>query len=136
VDRPVPCLLAEDDATTRAMLDALLCFAGYAVIAVPDGTQAWAALASNPPPLAVIDWHMPGMDGVEVVRKLRAVDPDRRTWVLILSGRARPQDEAEALAAGADAFMVKPPDLDALRAVLRLGQNAAMRARSNPPANR
>lgn len=118
----IDCLLAEDEPATRLLLTALLEHAGYRVHAVADGTAAWAALAEAPPPLAIIDWQMPGLDGREVVRRLRA--GGGRTWVLMLSGRAG--GAQEALEAGADAFMAKPPDLDALLAALAAG--AASRA--------
>ncbi len=66
-------LVADDDATSRKMLEAILQKWGYEVVVARDGAEAWQALqAGNAPELAVLDWMMPEMDGLEVCRRVRA----------------------------------------------------------------
>jgi len=71
-------LIAEDDVTSRTMLQAVLTKWGYDVTAASDGDQAWAALQEpNAPRLAVLDWEMPGLDGANLCRRLRAQERGR-----------------------------------------------------------
>jgi CheY-like chemotaxis protein len=70
-------LVAEDDPSTRAALAAALSAWGYSAVAVADGAQAWEALrADDPPRLALLNWLMPGLDGLEVCRRVREHHPD------------------------------------------------------------
>ncbi len=128
---PLRILVAEDDFTSRRMLTALLERCGHDVEAVADGDAAWAALqVADAPPLAILDWLMPGLDGVEVIRRLRAVDAAEPPYLLVLTTRDTKEDVITALDAGADDYMVKPFDHGELRARIRVGERMlAMRAR-------
>lgn len=116
-------LVADDDALIRRLLLALLTKLGHEVQAVDDGFAAWKALdVDNPPALAIMDWVMPGMDGVEVCRKLRASPRKTRPYVLLLSSKSEKQEVIAGLDAGADDYLVKPFDPMALMARLRVAQ--------------
>ncbi|HEY0642419.1 MAG TPA: response regulator transcription factor [Nocardioides sp.] len=111
-------LLAEDDARLSAVLAQGLAEAGWQVEAVGDGTEAYArALAEDPPDVLLLDWMLPGMDGVTVCRRLR--DMGVTTPVLLLTARGEVRDRIHGLDAGADDYLPKPFDLDELLARLR-----------------
>ena len=125
-------LLADDDEFMRALLDLVLREAGHEVQAVADGVAAWEAFAAAPPPLVVLDWEMPGLDGLEVCRRIRAADPGRTTFVLVVTARDASEALATMLDAGADDYVAKPVSPEGLRARLviverRVAQAAAQR---------
>ncbi len=124
-------LVAEDDPTTRRLLQGQLERWGFSVVAVADGKAAEdVLLGADPPQLALLDWMMPGLDGVELVRRVRRARPEGGLYLVILTGRTDSGDVAEALEAGADDHMPKPYDLGALRARLRVGRRTlALQAR-------
>jgi len=102
-------LVADDDALIRRLLLALLNKLGHEVVAVEDGLAAWKALDTEAPPvLAILDRVMPGMDGVEVCRRLRASPRKTRPYVLLLSAKAEKQEVIAGLDAGADDYLLKP----------------------------
>jgi sigma-B regulation protein RsbU (phosphoserine phosphatase) len=116
-------LLADDERVTRRLLEAHLSRFGYDVVSVNDGLNAWNVLqAPDAPSLVVLDWGMPGLDGLEVVRRLRATSRDTYTYVLLVTSRAAKADVVEGLSAGADDFVSKPIDPDELHARLRTGE--------------
>jgi sigma-B regulation protein RsbU (phosphoserine phosphatase) len=116
-------LIAEDDAVSRRALEATLAAWGYPVVVTVSGTEAWAVLgADGSPALAVLDWMMPGLDGVEVCRRIRAAGRAEPPYVLMLTAKDRPEDAAAALEAGADDYLVKPFNRVELRARLRVGE--------------
>ena len=115
-------LVAEDEADIRANLERLLRLEGYRVTSVADGPAACAAVRALAPDLLVTDLMMPGMDGEALLRALRADPAAAGLPVLMLTARAGHDDQARALAAGADAVVTKPyprkPLLDCIRALL------------------
>jgi DNA-binding response OmpR family regulator len=117
-------LVAEDDPALRSVLDRGLRNAGYAVDAVADGRAALDFLAVYDYEVAVLDWRMPGLTGVEVVRALRR--RGSRLPVLLLTARDTSADRVAGLDEGADDYLVKPFDfaelLARLRALQRRGQ--------------
>jgi CheY-like chemotaxis protein len=116
-------LVADDDALIRRLLLALLGKLGHEVEAVEDGNVARKILESaSPPALAIMDWVMPGMNGIEVCKHLRAHPSRLRPYVLLLSAKADKQDVIAGLDAGADDYLVKPFDPMALLARLRVAQ--------------
>jgi diguanylate cyclase (GGDEF)-like protein len=76
----------------------------------------------NPPDLLILDWMMPGFDGVELCRRIRAMRQDRYQYILLLSGKDEKQDVVAGLEAGADDYLTKPFDISELRARLRAGK--------------
>lgn len=116
-------LIADDDAMTRRTLEHMSKEWGFEPVVVCDGNEAWEVLSGeDPPPLAVLDWMMPGLDGIEVCRKLRAFDRGAYVHVIMLTGRHETKDLVQAINAGADDFIAKPFDKQELRVRLRAGQ--------------
>ncbi len=116
-------LIAEDDISTRTMLSALVRKWGFEPQAVSDGQSALEALQdSQGPRLALIDWGMPSLSGVEVCRRLRAEDAEERPYIILLTARGNKQDLVVGLDAGADDYLTKPFDTDELFARLRVGR--------------
>jgi diguanylate cyclase (GGDEF)-like protein len=116
-------LIAEDDPISRRMLQSFLMKWGYEVLAVASGTEALSILdRPDAPPLAVLDWMMPGMEGPEICREIRK-NPERPyTYVLLLTARSQKEDLLKGLEAGADDYLTKPFDAQELRARLHVGQ--------------
>jgi diguanylate cyclase (GGDEF)-like protein len=96
---------------------------GYETIAVSDGRQAWDLLRQeNGPRLALLDWMMPGMEGAEVCRQVRAGVRDRYVYMILLSVRAGLDDVVTGIESGADDYIVKPFEVDELHARVRAGR--------------
>jgi two-component system, cell cycle response regulator len=115
-------LVAEDDAISRALLERTLQRAGYAVTAVENGAQAIAELVKHDAPrLALLDWIMPEIDGVEVCREIRRRKEQAYTYLILLSSRESKEDIVAGLESGADDYLTKPFDVDELKARLRTG---------------
>ena len=113
-------LVAEDDPVSSALICARLINWGYEVIATRNGMEAIMALRKkDAPSLAILDWMMPGMDGLEICRRIREVD--RILYVILLTARGSKDDLVEGLGAGADDYLVKPFDKDELRARILVG---------------
>lgn len=116
-------LIAEDDPVSQRMLQSFLTKWGYEIIAVSSGTEALRILEGpDAPPLAVLDWMMPGLEGPEICREIRK-DPERPyTYVLLLTARTQKEDLLKGLEAGADDYLTKPFDVQELRARLHVGR--------------
>ena len=115
-------LVADDADDWRELLGHLLAGWGYEVVPVSDGEAAWATLdGSAPPPLAILDWVMPGLDGVEVCRRVRRRSPPLSTYLILLTAKVDRHDIVAGLQAGADDFLSKPFDVEELRARLKAG---------------
>ncbi|HEY5684909.1 MAG TPA: response regulator transcription factor [Acidimicrobiia bacterium] len=116
-------LIAEDDRGVRESLARALEFEGYVVKTAPDGVEALRAIAAEDPDAVILDVMMPGFDGMEVARKVRA--KGNAVPILMLTARHEVGDRVQGLDAGADDYLVKPFSLDELlariRALLRRG---------------
>ena len=115
-------LIAEDDSTTRLVLERTLAQWGHEVVSTKDGLQARAALEQDDAPqLAILDWMMPGMDGAEVCRWARSEGGLQQLYIIMLTMRDTRDDIVEGLKAGANDFVIKPPDLSELQARIDVG---------------
>jgi len=95
---------------------------GYDAVVARDGLEAWRVLQSEDyPRLAVLDWMMPGMDGVELCRRVRAAGREPYVYILLLTARTESHDLVEGIEAGADDYLTKPFNTHELRARLRAG---------------
>jgi len=118
----VKILLAEDDPMYARLLERLL-EGEYEVGLTHDGVEAWEALqGENPPQLAVLDWLMPRMDGIEVCRRVRQRPEMAPTYMILLTSRDHIRDILTGFTAGADDYLVKPCDPEELRARVRVGR--------------
>lgn len=96
---------------------------GYEVVVAEDGDHAWKVLQrEDAPQVAILDWQMPGMDGVEVCRRLRGQSDRPYTYIVVLTSRDTSQDLSEGAEAGADDYLVKPFDPPRLKMRVRAGQ--------------
>jgi diguanylate cyclase (GGDEF)-like protein len=116
-------LIAEDDRASRRLLEATLRKWGYEVVVATDGCEAMKALQkSDRPSLAILDWMMPGVDGLEVARQVRRIKTERYVYMILLTARSRKCDMLEGLEAGADDYLTKPLDSHELRVRLRAAE--------------
>lgn len=116
-------LIAEDDYTSRLMLQVILDKWKYNVVTAADGHEAWKVLQQNEPPqIAILDWEMPGMDGLEVCCKTRALDRQNPIYIIMLTGRNTTKDIVHGLDSGADDYITKPFDENELRARVRVAE--------------
>ncbi len=115
-------LLAEDDAVSRRAMEVALGRWGFDVLAAGDGAAAWRILEQKQAPrLALVDWIMPGLDGLELCRKIRARVDAEPVYLIMISGKRAPEDVVTGLEGGADDYVTKPVDLAELRARLKVG---------------
>lgn len=115
-------LLAEDDVVSRRALEVALDRWGFEVYPAGDGLAAWTILEQEQPPrLALIDWVMPGLDGLELCRRIRARPASSPSYVILISGKTSPEDIVAGFDSGADDYVTKPVGLAELRARLKVG---------------
>ena len=116
-------LIAEDDSISRRVLEAFLVKWGYEVMVAKEGEEAWGILQGNDAAqLAILDWMMPGRDGIDICRSLRQRKGRAYIYIILLTARGQKEDMVEGLEAGADDYVTKPFDPFELRARLRAGQ--------------
>ena len=119
---PLPVLVADDEPVSRTVVSAMLKKAGYPVILASDGEQAWKKLeAADSPSLALLDWEMPGLQGPEVVERIRNRASQAPTYVILLTSRDSSADIVRGLRAGADDYVTKPANEDELIARVNVG---------------
>lgn len=116
-------LIAEDDVTSRAVLASVLKKLGHEVVAVVDGAEAWAAMQQpGAPRLAILDWMMPRMDGLEVCRLIRQTLTEAPPYLIMLTAKSEKSEVIAGLEAGADDYLGKPFDPGELRARIEVGR--------------
>jgi diguanylate cyclase (GGDEF)-like protein len=116
-------LIAEDEPLFRRLLQRMLTEWGYQVVVARDGSEACQILLSeDPPKLAILDWKMPGMEGIDVCRKIRADLAEHYTYLILLTSQQREEDIVAGMEAGADDYIVKPFKHSELRVRLRAGR--------------
>jgi DNA-binding response OmpR family regulator len=119
----VKVLIAEDDRISRRLLEITLKRMNHEVLAAENGARAWEILqAENAPQLAVLDWMMPMMDGVDVCRLVRQQQKPKYVYLILLTAKGRKEDIVAGLEAGADDYVIKPFDLQELRSRIAVGE--------------
>ena len=101
-------VVADDDKDILDLVVFKLTQAGYDVVAVPDGVAALAAIEANPPRLAILDVMMPGLSGMDVLRKVRTNEATKDLDIILLTARSRDSDVDAGFAIGASDYVVKP----------------------------
>ena len=115
-------LIAEDDPVTCRLLEVLLTSRGYSVITACDGVEAWEILQlEDPPELVILDWMMPGMDGLAVCQKVRGMPDRQSTYIIMLTAKDRKADIIAGFQAGADDYIIKPFDREELYVRVKAG---------------
>lgn len=115
-------LIAEDDLTSRNILAAVLRKSGFEAVETTNGAEAWAVMQEeHAPRLAIIDWMMPEMDGISVVRRIRAMKTKLSPYVILLTAKGEKSDIIAGLEAGADDYLTKPFDAGELKARVNVG---------------
>jgi phosphoserine phosphatase RsbU/P len=115
-------LIAEDDPVSRRLLEATLNKFGYEVVLASDGAEAWAVLQrEDPPSLAILDWMMPQIDGVEICRRVRNLPTATPPYLVLLTAKDQKTDVVVGLDAGANDYLTKPFDRSELRARIQVG---------------
>lgn len=115
-------LIADDDTATRLWLETIVQSWGYEAVTADSGDAAWQLLqADDAPPLVLLDWLMPGIDGIEICRRLKADADKRFSYVVMLTSRSSTSDIVEALNAGADDLVGKPFEPAEMQVRLRVG---------------
>ena len=115
-------LVAEDSRVSRFLLETNLKKWGHEPVLTVDGTEAWEIMQrEDAPALAILDWMMPGLDGLEICRRARARTDARPLYIILLTARTDRQDTIDGLGAGANDFVTKPFDPAELRARVSVG---------------
>lgn len=133
-------LVADDSELTRRVLEVAVESRGHELLSAVDGSAAWAAFEVAHPPMVILDWQMPELDGLEVCRRIRSSPRARETFILMVTGRSEGDDVGSALDAGADDYLFKPftPSLIVARLAIaerRIALNAARWAAEEALAN-
>lgn len=115
-------LIADDDPVSRRLLECYLERWGYEVRLAVDGAEAWRMYQQDDFPLVISDWTMPEMDGLALIRNIRAAPQGAMTYVILVTSKSQKEDLVEGMDAGADDFVTKPFDRDELRVRLREGE--------------
>lgn len=115
-------LIADDDALARQFLTTGLQKLGHDVVAASDGEQAWSLCEAVRFPVIVTDWKMPGMDGLELCRRVRAAGHEKYTYIIVLTGVHGRSEFLEAMDSGVDDFLTKPVDLERLAVRVRVAE--------------
>ena len=127
-------LVAEDDAVTRRMLVVTLERLGWDVITAEDGNAAWRVFETlkgkDAPEIAVLDWMMPGIEGIEICRRLHTTPGFELVYIILVTSRGGKEDLSYGLAAGANDYVTKPFDPVELEARVRVGQRMVKLQRS------
>jgi len=116
-------LIAEDDAVSRRLLERKLVMWGYQVLTCQNGIEAWQWLQrEDSPSLAILNWMMPGMDGVQICRQVRQAKRRNYVYIILLTARDQKEDIVEGIEAGADDYVTKPFNPHELNVRVRAGR--------------
>jgi len=116
-------LVVDDDAMIRRLLETTLTRWDYEVVIATDGAKAWEILQQDDAPsLALMDWTMPRMDGLELCKRVRTLQRSPRPYLIFLTAKGRIEDIVTGLEAGADDYMIKPFEREELRARIHAGR--------------
>ena len=119
--KPTTVLLADDDKLSLNVVNDTLTRAGYDVITATDGEQAWNKLQQSGAQVAILDWIMPGMEGVEICRRAQADKRFGNRYFILLTGKSSTEDLVAGLQAGASDYLRKPFEEAELLARVEVG---------------
>ena len=125
-----PIVVADDDAVGRELVSRVLEKAGHTTVTAPDGEKAWELIQSVKPPLAVLDWDMPHLTGLDVLRRVKLTVDRTPPYVLLLTSRTEVRDRVRGLTVGADDYLTKPFEPAELVARVEVGLRVVQLQRS------
>ncbi len=114
-------LIADDDPVTLKLLSSRLDTWGHTVYQAADGDVAWEIMRTTPMDIVVSDWMMPGLDGIDLCRRIRQRPASNYIYVILISAQDSKTDIVHGLESGVDDYITKPIDMDALRARIEIG---------------
>jgi putative two-component system response regulator len=114
-------LIADDDPVTLKLLSARIGAWGHTIHQAVDGQSAWDTIGSTPIDIVVSDWVMPGLDGLELCRRIRDRHESGYIYLILISAQDSQADIIHGLESGVDDYITKPIDMDALRARIEIG---------------
>ncbi len=116
-------LIAEDDITSKLILESIISKWSFEVVGVNNGLEAWEVLQQQDvPPIAILDWEMPGMDGPELCKRIKMLDRENPVYIILLTCRTSKEDIVMGLQAGADDYVTKPFDNNELLARINVAE--------------
>ena len=115
-------LVVEDDNVSRLLLMTKLKKLGHTAIEASDGEQGWQAFVREQPRLVITDWMMPELDGLQLCRRIRGVEKECYTYIIMLTALSGKKNFLEGMGAGADDFLNKPMDMDELMTRLHVAE--------------
>ena len=127
---PGPIVVADDDAVGRELVSRVLEKAGHPTATAPDGERAWELIQRLKPPLAVLDWDMPHLTGLDVLRRVKLTVDRTPPYVLLLTSRTEVRDRVRGLTVGADDYLTKPFEPAELVARVEVGLRVVQLQRS------
>ena len=119
-------LIVEDDFISRNILKKMLAEMGQSVIEAENGQEGWEILKSRNIKLVISDWMMPGMNGLDLCKKIRSASFKEYIYVIMLTAKDRRADLMEVFSAGADDYIPKPFDPEELRARVMTGRSVSL----------
>jgi DNA-binding response OmpR family regulator len=125
-----PIVVADDDAVGRELVSRVLEKAGHPTVTAPDGARAWELIQQAKPPLAVLDWDMPHLTGLDVLRRVKLTVDRTPPYVLLLTSRTEVRDRVRGLSVGADDYLTKPFEPAELVARVEVGLRVVQLQRS------
>jgi len=116
-------LIAEDDITSKLILESIISKWSFEVVGVNNGLEAWEILQQQDvPPIAILDWEMPGIDGPELCKRIKMLDLENPVYIILLTCRTSKEDIVRGLQAGADDYVTKPFDNNELMARINVAE--------------
>ena len=128
-------LIADDDPVTLKLLSSRLCAWGHTVHQAADGNTAWETIRSTPVDMVISDWMMPGMDGLELCRRIREHNEPGYIYLILISAQDSKTEIVRGLESGVDDYITKPIDMDALHARIEIGARIVNLERYAQPQN-
>jgi DNA-binding response OmpR family regulator len=125
-----PIVVADDDAVGRELVSRVLGKAGHATVTAADGERAWELIQQVKPALAVLDWDMPHLTGLDVLRRVKLTVERTPPYVLLLTSRTEVRDRVRGLTVGADDYLTKPFEPAELVARVEVGLRVVQLQRS------